>query len=235
MMKHAILQIAAAVAALGAATQASAINVALGASSELLTLYGQGPSAGNPALGTFKVGQGSSSFDGISSTFTLSGAITGGDPGYDSGTYSFVTRYAGAATPTAGPNAPRAISNINNPAFFNYTSIDPSTTITLFLDTPGDDYEIPLFADDNFVPGTNFFFLFTNAECTGVAVCTQNGVGLTPGATTFGTTTIAVSFPDDLPPLTGVPEPSTWAMLLVSFGLVGIAARRRRVMATSVA
>ncbi|MFZ4688417.1 MAG: PEPxxWA-CTERM sorting domain-containing protein [Polymorphobacter sp.] len=33
--------------------------------------------------------------------------------------------------------------------------------------------------------------------------------------------------PPILPPATGVPEPTTWAMLLAGFGMVGFAARRR--------
>ncbi len=231
----AMLKVAGAATALFAATQASAVNVSLGASSQLLTLYGLGPAMSDPALGTFKVGQGSSSFDGTTSTFTLSGAIAGGDPGYNSGTYSFVTTYAGAAGPTAGPNAPRAISNAANPLFFNYSFIDPSTTITLFLNTPGNAYEIPLFANDNFVAGTSFGFLFTSAACTGVLLCTQNGVGLTPGATIFGTSTISVSFPDNVTPLPGVPEPAAWAMMVAGFGLAGGAMRRRKALATVVA
>lgn len=205
---------------------AAAIDVSLGASSELLTLYGLGPSS-NPALGTFAVGQGSSSFDGTTSTFTLSGAITGGDAGFNTGTYEFVTTYAASDTPQAGANAPSARSNAMNLLFFNYTSLDPSTTITLFLDTPSQDYVIPLFADDNFVPGSNFFFLFANTTCTGVVTCNQNLVGLTPGATIFGPTTLTASF-TVANPVNGVPEPSTWAMLTVAFGAVGVVARRRR-------
>lgn len=35
------------------------------------------------------------------------------------------------------------------------------------------------------------------------------------------------------PPVGGVPEPATWALLLAGFGLVGFAARRRRIAATA--
>lgn len=223
-----MMKIGLAAVALAGTVQAEAISVQLGESAEILTLYGRGPIS--PGIGSFDVGQGASSFDGTTSTFVLSGAITGGDPGYDTGTYRFVTTYAGPDTPDAGPNAPLAQTNPQNPLFFFYREIDPSTTITLFLDTPDGDFVIPLFVNDAFVPGTNFSFLRTNSTCTGVAVCTQNNVGLTPGATIFGPVTITATFPEapPPPPPPAVPEPATWGLMLAGFGLVGVVARRRR-------
>ena len=35
------------------------------------------------------------------------------------------------------------------------------------------------------------------------------------------------------PPAPGVPEPSTWVMLMAGFGLVGAAVRRRQALATA--
>lgn len=218
-------RIALAAVALAGAAQAGAVSVSLGASSQTFTLYGKG--AISPGVGSFTIGQGASSYDGVTSTFTLSGAITGGDAGYNSGTYSFVTSYAGPNTPTAGPAAPFAQSNPNNTNFFFYDFLDPTTSITLFLDTPGQNYAIPLVTAGNFVAGTGFSFAFANATCAGVAVCDQNTVGLTPGATIFGPVTIGASF-TVATPAPGVPEPAAWALLVAGFGVVGIAARRRR-------
>ena len=181
-----------------------------------------------PGIGSFDVGQGSSSFDGTISTFLLSGTITGGDIGYNTGTYRFVMTYAGPNTPDAGPNAPLAQTNPNALNFFFYRAIDPSTTMTLFLDTPDRDYVIPLFVKDNFLRGVNFSFLRTTSTCTGVSICTQNNVGLTPGATIAGRVTISATFPAIGPPPTVVPEPATWGLMLAGFGLVGSAVRRRR-------
>ena len=209
----------------GITVQAGAVAVTLGAGSQNLTLYGQGAIA--PGVGSFRIGQGSSSFDGATSTFTFSGEITGGDAGYNSGTYSFVTTYAGANTPQGGPNAPFAQSNPNNLNFFFYNSLDISTKITLFLNTPGQNYAIPLVTGGNLVAGSNFSFLYTAPVCTGIATCTQNGVGLTPGSTISGPVTTSASF-TVATPAPGVPEPATWALLLSGFGIVGAAARRKR-------
>jgi hypothetical protein len=223
MLKLAHVTVAVVLAAV--AVPAGAISVVLGAGTQNLTLYGQGPIS--PGVGSFRVGQGSSSFDGITSTFTFSGAITSGDAGYNSGTYSFVTTYAGANTPQAGPSAPFAQTSPSNINYFVYDALDSSTNITMFLNTPGHNYAIPLVTAGSFVTGTGFSFLFTTAVCTGVANCTQNGVGLTPGATISGPVTTSASF--TMPTIApGVPEPATWALLLSGFGMVGTAARRGR-------
>ncbi|QYE33056.1 PEPxxWA-CTERM sorting domain-containing protein (plasmid) [Polymorphobacter sp. PAMC 29334] len=219
-----VLKIAIAATIAAVAVQANATSVALGAGSQSLTLYGQGPVA--PGIGSFKVGQGSSSYDGTTSTFTFSGAISGGDPGFNSGTYSFVTSYAGPDTTEGGPAAPRAQSNPANVNQFFYTFLDPTTTVTLFLDTPGQIYAIPLVAGGNFVAGGGFDFQFTTTSCTGVAVCGQNNVGLTPRATIAGPVTIGASFTiATVAP--GVPEPASWALMVLGFGLVGVSARYR--------
>ena len=207
---------------------AAPVLVSLGASSETFTLYGLGPSALNAALGTFAIGTGAGVYDAATdmSIFTLSGTITGGTAGYNSGTYSFITRYAGMATPLAGPNGPIGRSNAINPDRFNYAFLDPGTTITLFLFLPGGTFAQPLFAGGNFVAGTNFSFTSIAPQCTGVAVCTQNNVGRTRGATIFGPVRTTVSF--DVPVAAAVPEPASWAMMIAGFGAIGAAMRRRR-------
>jgi hypothetical protein len=209
------------VAAVGSAS-AGTIFVDTGASSQNFTLFGQGPIA--PGIGSFTIGQGASVYDPgtNTSTFTLSGAITGGSPGYNSGTYAFVTTYSGLDTPEAGPNAPKAQSNPSNTNEFFYDSLDPSTTMTFELfGTPTGNHTIPLVAGGNFL-GPGFSFTFTTASCTGVAVCGQNNVGLTPGAAIFGPVDISVSFS------AGTPEPSTWGLMLLGFaGLASFAGYRK--------
>lgn len=220
-----LARIAIALTFASAAIQSHATSVSLGAGSQNLTLYGQG--AVSPGVGGFRVGQGSSSFDGTTSTFTFSGAITGGDPGFNSGTYSFVTKYLGANTPNGGLNAPIAQSNPGNLNFFYYDFLDSSTTIDLFLNTLTQNYDIPLVTGGAFVPGTGFSFLFTSPTCTGVTTCSQNNVGLTPGATISGPVTISASFTVPTP-VSAVPEPATWLLMLTGFGAIGVATRRRR-------
>jgi hypothetical protein len=96
--------------------------------------------------------------------------------------------------------------------------------MTLYLTgTPSGNVTIPLVANSNFT-GPGFYFTDVTDTCSGVAVCSQNDVGLTPGASQSGPVTIAVSE-------TVVPEPATWAMLLVGAGLVGASVRRKGVRA----
>lgn len=200
---------------------AATIFVDLGASSQDFTLYGLGPVS--PGVGSFTVGQGSSVYDAgtNTSTFTLSGTITGGSTGYDSGTYSFVTTYTGLDTPQGGPNSPIAQSNPADTNEFFYDFLDPSTTMTLNLfGTPTGDHSIALVAGGNFVADTGFSFAYVSTDCTGVSSCGQNNVGLTPGATIFGPVDVFASF-------STVPEPSTWALMLLGFAGIGFVGYRR--------
>ena len=207
-----------ALAASGAA-QAATTTVDLGPSAENFILYGQGPVA--PGVGSYTIGQGASSFDGTTSTFLLSGTINGSnDPALASGTYRFVTTYLGPDTPEAGPGAPFAQANPMNTNQFFYDSFDPSTNMTLELFTSGGERDIALVTNGLF-DGPGFGFGFVSASCTGIDNCTQAGVGLTPGSTISGPVAISVSF-------TAVPEPATWAMMLVGFGGLGVAIRSRR-------
>jgi len=209
--------------ALGAPAGAAIISVDLGQSAEDFILYGMGDYA--PGLGSFTVGQGAGVFDAGSdtSTFTLSGAINGGTTGWNSGTYEFITSYTGPTTPDGGPNAPQAHSSPSNPNSFFYSFLDPSVTMTLDLfGTPTGDHSVVLFTGGVFQGG--FGFGFTSASCTGVAVCGQNIVGETPGATISGPVTMGASFevPD------AVPEPGAWALMIAGFGAAGAALRARR-------
>ena len=204
---------------------AGTITVDTGPSSQTFTLYGQGEIA--PGIGSFKIGQGSSTYDSVTntSTFTLSGTITGGSAGYNSGNYSFVTTYSDPDTPEAGLDAPFAQSNPGNTNEFFYDSLDPSTTMTLFLTgTPTGNHAIPLVAGGNFVANTGFGFGFTSASCSPLPTdvsCGQNNVGLNSGTSIFGPVDISASF-------AAVPESATWAMLLVGVLGAGAALRASR-------
>ncbi len=213
------------------AAQAATITLSLGNSAETFTQYGQG--ADGTGLGTFREGQGASSFDGVTSTFVLSGAILGGNTaGLDSGTYQFVTTYAGPDSPNGGPNAPRGRTNANNALIFNYYYLDPSTRMNLFLNTPTGQFVYNLYNGVTFNGG--FGFTIQSPVCTGlVGPCTQNAVGLTPGSTISGPVRIGVSF--DSGGLSAVPEPATWAMMVGGFMAIGAMVRRRRRMALGAA
>jgi hypothetical protein len=55
-----------------------------------------------------------------------------------------------------------------------------------------------------------------------VAVCGQNNVGLTPGASLSATVTETISY------TTGVPEPAAWTLMLLGVCGLGGALRKRR-------
>jgi hypothetical protein len=208
---------------LAGAASAGTLLFDLGPSAENFTLYGLGPTA--PGIGSFTVGQGAGVFDSVTdiSTFTLSGSIEGGSPGFDSGTYTFVTTYSGADAPGGGPNSPIAQSNPSDTNEFFYDFLDPSTTMTLDLfGTPTGNHVIPLVVAGGFVPGSGFSFFYASSSCTGSPPsCTQNDVGLTAGASIFGPVTISASITTS-----DVPEPSTWAMMLIGFAGLGYASYR---------
>lgn len=224
----AVTAAAMALSAAGAGTaSAGTIFVNMGPTAENFTLYGQGAYA--PGLGSFTIGQGSSTYDvgTNTSTFTMTGAITGGSAGWNSGTFAFVTKYSGVDTPQAGPNAPEAVSNPANSNEFFYSALPGNDSMTLELfGTPSGNHTIQLVTAGNF-DGPGFGFGYTaGGGCTGVAVCGQNNVGLTPGATIFGPVDISVSF-------AAVPEPATWAMMLVGLGGLGAMMRRRKALAAA--
>jgi hypothetical protein len=209
---------------LGGTARAALVTLSLGPSTEIFTQYGQG--ADNTGRGTFREGQGSSTFNGVTSTFMLSGLITSGNtPGLDTGSYRFVTTYAGPNAPEAGPNAPRGRTNAMNPLVFNYSFLDPSTRMDLYLSTPTGNFVHRLFDGTSFNGGFNF--TITSATCTGLmSPCSQNTVGLTPGSTISGPVRIGVNF--DSTTLTPVPEPGSWALMIVGFGAMGGLLRSRR-------
>jgi hypothetical protein len=199
-------------AAISTAAAAGTDFIDLGPSTQNYVLYGQG--AYSPGLGSFTNQQGSESTSGGIVTDTLSGTITGAtNPLYAYGTYAFVTTYSGTPIGSGGMEI-QAQSNPSDPNQFFYSFFDPTVDMTLYLFTTLDGtVKIPLVTDASF-NGPGFGFAYTSATCTGVALCTQNNVGLTPGSSIFGPVTITISY-------TAVPEPAGWALMLVGAGLVG--------------
>jgi len=109
---------------------------------------------------------------------------------------------------------------------FDWGSIDSYNTLTItsnqgsFVVSPGGNF--PNDANGNqFLPDTNGLFTVTR---TGSDRFTS--ITLTSSQNSFEIDNLAVSY---------VPEPATWAMLIAGFGLVGMAARRRRTIVSATA
>jgi hypothetical protein len=221
----------AATALFAAATtaQAGSITLDLGPSAQDYVLYGQGAIA--PDQGSFTNQQGSESYNSGTNTTTesLTGSITGSsDPGIASGTYDFVTTFLGIPIGSGGTEI-QSYSSAPGSDYFYYGFIDPSVNMTLYLTgTPSGSLAIPLYAGGVFDEG--FSFSFVNSACTGVAICDQNTVGLTPGATESSSAEIFVTLTSST-----VPEPSCWALLLAAFAGLGFVRWRASPNRSSVA
>jgi hypothetical protein len=82
----------------------------------------------------------------------------------------------------------------------------------------------PLFT---FLPGTTFAFTF---NLGGIAPATGTGFTTASAATALSTFRAQAGGSlqsDPAPTFVAVPEPATWAMMIVGMGLVGFARRRR--------
>ncbi len=103
---------------------------------------------------------------------------------------------------------------------FYWGSVDDYNSLDV-LDTGGNvlltitGNHLPQQGGDQFIPSTNRR-VFISWDGTGSAI----------GGLTFRSTGVAFEF-DDIA-ASAVPEPATWALLISGFGMVGMAARRRR-------
>src|ERR1051325_7978838 len=149
--------------------QASAV-VTLGRSTQNFTLTGIGANASG--AGQSKMSWGACTFDGTTTTCTLSGPYTGLGAG---GTYSFIVSYAGN-----GPFPLNAVAQSPGSDFFFAQATGNLSFVITLAETNG--------APISFYSFANFNFVYAAPTCTGVAptACGVGQVGLTPNATITG-------------------------------------------------
>ena len=80
---------------------------------------------------------------------------------------------------------------------------------------------------NSFLASTNLYFLRDDLA--------QNGEDSAGSADFIRISNVATGAPPVVPPVSGVPEASTWAMMIAGFGMVGFAMRRRQKIAVSYA
>ncbi len=124
--------------------------------------------------------------------------------------------------PSTSPSATLALSGINQLSFY-WGSIDTYNTIT--FEGLGQSFGGATFGGtDSLVyrPSREVTFRFSNSEASALT-----GIRLNSGINAFEL--------DNLIFGTAVPEPSTWALLIVGFGASGLVLRRRRKHAARIA
>ena len=103
----------------------------------------------------------------------------------------------------------------------NIYAMDGATWVLLgALTGTGDTWEF----GNAFALGSNFFDDIATGLKVKIDIDANNG----GWAVTLGKSSLSLDGSVLPPPTPGVPEPTTWAMLIAGFGLVGAVARRRR-------
>lgn len=144
-------------------------------------------------------------FDFTNGNFTADGTLTTGSTADTSGFYTI--------TGINGTVNGQAISGLGTPP--TATVADGTYTFDNLLNPTGPS----LLTSGGFLfdAGSNVFNIFGNGDGTYSGIATING---TTNYTTGISGTLNVA---------AVPEPATWAMMLVGFGGMGLALRRKRV------
>jgi len=137
---------------------------------------------GNNAAGDGQwfVTLGASSFNGTTTTDTLSGNFTGTTTGFTAGTYSLLTTYVGN-----GASPVEIVGIAPGSDIISLESIPSTATIDIDLTENGVTQVEPILANGTFFTGAGFHFFF-NSYDTDVTPATDIEVGATPGATGSG-------------------------------------------------
>ena len=96
---------------------------------------------------------------------------------------------------------------------------------------PFDVTDIAAFSFQNLPAGTYLGFSFRQVGCTAPQGCRME---LGFGADISPRPVLSVTYDVPDPPVAGVPEPTSWALMIGGFGLTGAALRRRRMAAATV-
>jgi hypothetical protein len=144
--------------------------------------------------------------------FYLQTGVEGADGyvGTGAGSYQFPSDPITTLQAYTGLTGPAAFGS----ALFTYADSGAGTAFALNASLFGTPY---VFVPNGYVSGTA---LASNATYLGQSIAT---LGLTPGSYVFSSGIDSVTIN-----ITAAPEPATWAMMLIGFGVVGAAMRTRR-------
>jgi len=176
--------------AAGAGATTTPVVVQLGQGTQTVGEVGVGNNASGD--GQWFITFGSSSFNGTTTTDTLSGSYTGTTAGFTGGTYSLITTYLGnIASPV------EVVATTPGGDLFSLESIPTNATITLDLQQTGSSTvnAEPILADSSFITGAGIHVFYTaGSYTTTVSPPTDVEVGATPGATGSGLVTGSADF-----------------------------------------
>ncbi|HEY1496006.1 MAG TPA: hypothetical protein VGF49_15745 [Candidatus Solibacter sp.] len=148
---------------------ASGVVLTLGPSSQAVTFTGTGLNASG--AGTTRISWGSCTYDGATTTCTVSGPYTGLGTG---GTYRFVLTYPG--------NGPSALGSVASPPGSDLVTFTLSAGTFGFSLAPNGGGDPVTFYNLAF----NLSFSTATDSCTGVSVCGVGAVGASTGGTITG-------------------------------------------------